>query len=207
MIKASYPNWVLDPDKTYFVIWTTTTWTLPANLAICLGPEFDYSVVKCDGEYYIMATALYEKAMEAAGKTEYEVVASLKGAEMEYMKAKHPFIDRESLVIVGDHVTLESGTGCVHTAPGHGVDDYNVCKNNYPELPIVVPVDNHGKMTRRQENNLQVFLRMRQAVQLASIWKRLVQCLLQRESFTNIRTAGVVKIRCYSVQQSNGSVL
>ena len=136
-----------DPDKTYFVIWTTTTWTLPANLAICLGPEFDYSVVKCDGEYYIMATALYEKAMEAAGKTEYEVVASLKGAEMEYMKAKHPFIDRESLVIVGDHVTLESGTGCVHTAPGHGVDDYNVCKNNYPELPIVVPVDNHGKMT------------------------------------------------------------
>ena len=137
----------VDPDKTYFVIWTTTTWTLPANLAICLGPEFDYSVVKCDGEYYIMATALYEKAMEAAGKTEYEVVASLKGAEMEYMKAKHPFIDRESLVIVGDHVTLESGTGCVHTAPGHGVDDYNVCKNNYPELPIVVPVDNHGKMT------------------------------------------------------------
>ena len=137
----------VDPDKTYFVIWTTTTWTLPANLAICVGPEFDYSIVKCDGEYYIMATALYEKAMEAAGKAEYEVVASLKGAEMEYMKAKHPFIDRESLVIVGDHVTLESGTGCVHTAPGHGVDDYNVCKNNYPELPIIVPVDNHGKMT------------------------------------------------------------
>ena len=137
----------IDPDKTYFVIWTTTTWTLPANLAICVGPEFDYSVVKCDDEYYIMATALYEKAMEAAGKTEYEVVASLKGAEMEYMKARHPFIDRESLVIVGDHVTLESGTGCVHTAPGHGVDDYNVCKNNYPELPIIVPVDNHGKMT------------------------------------------------------------
>ena len=137
----------VDPDKTYFVIWTTTTWTLPANLAICVGPEFDYSIVRCDGEYYIMATALYEKSMEAAGKTEYEVVASLKGSEMEYMKAKHPFLDRESLVIVGDHVTLESGTGCVHTAPGHGVDDYNVCKNNYPELPIIVPVDNHGKMT------------------------------------------------------------
>lgn len=137
----------VDPDKTYFVIWTTTTWTLPANLAICVGPEFDYSIVRCDGEYYIMATALYEKSMEAAGKTEYEVVASLKGSEMEYMKAKHPFLDRESLVIVGDHVTLESGTGCVHTAPGHGVDDYNVCKNNYPELTIIVPVDNHGKMT------------------------------------------------------------
>ncbi len=136
----------IDPDKAYFVIWTTTTWTLPANLAICLGPEFDYSVVKCGGEYYIMATALYEKAMEAAGKTDYEAVASLKGAQMEYMKARHPFLDRESLVIVGDHVTLESGTGCVHTAPGHGVDDYNVCKN-YPELPVVVPVDNHGKMT------------------------------------------------------------
>ncbi len=133
-------------NNTYFVIWTTTTWTLPANLAICLGPEYDYAVVKCDGAYYILALALCEKAMEAAGKTDYEIIGTLKGAEFEHMKAKHPFLDRESLVIVGDHVTLESGTGCVHTAPGHGVDDYHVCKR-YPELPIVVPVDSHGKMT------------------------------------------------------------
>ena len=109
----------VDPDKTYFVIWTTTTWTLPANLAICVGSRIDYSIVECDGEYYIMATALYEKAMEAAGKAEYEVVASLKGAEMEYMKAKHPFIDRESLVIVGGHCYTGKATVQVvlHTSP------------------------------------------------------------------------------------------
>jgi isoleucyl-tRNA synthetase len=136
----------IDPKRTSFVIWTTTTWTLPANTAICLGPEFKYSVVESDGEYYILAEALYEEAMSAADKTDFKVVASFKGAELEYMKAQHPFLDRESLIIVGDHVTLESGTGCVHTAPGHGVDDFNVCKK-YKDIPIVVPVDDSGYMT------------------------------------------------------------
>ncbi len=136
----------VDPSKCYFVIWTTTTWTLPANVAICVGPDFEYSVVKANDEYYVMATELYKNAMEAAGITEYEVVATLKGTDLEYIKTAHPFIDRTSLVIVGDHVTLESGTGCVHTAPGHGVEDFEVCKN-YPELPIVVPVDADGKLT------------------------------------------------------------
>lgn len=135
-----------DVKNTYFVIWTTTTWTLPANLAICVGPRFNYSVIKCDGEYYIMAEELYVSAMEAAGKENYEVIGTIKGAELEYMKTRHPFLDRTSLVIVGNHVTLESGTGCVHTAPGHGVDDYEVCRN-YPEIPIVVPVDAHGRLT------------------------------------------------------------
>lgn len=135
-----------DLKKTYFVIWTTTTWTLPANVAICVGPQFNYSLIKCDGEYYVMAEELYVSAMEAAGKENYEVIGTIKGSELEYMKTAHPFIDRESLVIVGNHVTLESGTGCVHTAPGHGVDDYNVCRN-YPEIPIIVPVDAHGKLT------------------------------------------------------------
>ncbi len=133
-------------DKTYFVIWTTTTWTLPANVAICLGPDFDYAVVKSGEEYYIMAQELYKDAMAAADKTEYEVVATLKGSEFEYMKTQHPFLDREPLVIVGDHVTLESGTGCVHTAPGHGLEDYEVCKN-YPEIPIIVPVNADGVLT------------------------------------------------------------
>ena len=135
-----------DLSKTYFVIWTTTTWTLPANVAICVGPNFEYSLIKCDGEFYVMASELVSSAMEDAGKTDYEVVGTINGAELEYMKTQHPFIDRTSLVIVGDHVTLESGTGCVHTAPGHGVDDFIVCKN-YPEIPVVVPVDENGVLT------------------------------------------------------------
>ncbi len=136
-----------DLSKTYFVIWTTTTWTLPGNVAICVGPEFEYSLIKCGEEYYVMATELFKSALEAAEITEYEVVGTIKGADLERMTTQHPFLDRESLVIVGDHVTLESGTGCVHTAPGHGVEDYDVCHNHYPELPIIVPVDNHGKLT------------------------------------------------------------
>ena len=136
----------VDPDKTFFVIWTTTTWTLPGNVAVCVGPEFNYVVVKSGDENYIMAEELYKSAFEAAGIEEYEVVAEIKGSELEYIKTRHPFLDRESLVIVGDHVTLESGTGCVHTAPGHGVEDYDVCRN-YPEIPIIVPVDADGRLT------------------------------------------------------------
>ena len=135
-------------DKTYFVIWTTTTWTLPGNLAICLGPEYEYVAVHANGEYYIMAKELVESAMKAAKITEYTVSeASLKGKELEYIKYRHPFIDRVSPIIVGDHVTLESGTGCVHTAPGHGVEDFEVCVNHYPEIPIIVPVDGDGRLT------------------------------------------------------------
>ena len=136
----------IDPAKTYFVIWTTTTWTLPGNVAICLGPDFTYHVIRCGDENYIMAEGLFETALQEAGITDYEVIASFKGSELEYMKARHPFMDRDSLIIVGDHVTLESGTGCVHTAPGHGVEDFEVCKN-YPDVPVVVPVDNQGRMT------------------------------------------------------------
>ncbi|MGN0452736.1 MAG: isoleucine--tRNA ligase [Ruminococcus sp.] len=136
----------IDPAKTYFVIWTTTTWTLPGNVAVCVGPDFNYNIIKSGDEYYIMAEELYKSAFEAAGIEDYEVVAEIKGAELEYMKTRHPFFDRESLVIVGDHVTLDSGTGCVHTAPGHGVEDYDVCRN-YPEIPIIVPVDADGRLT------------------------------------------------------------
>ncbi len=136
----------IDPAKVSFVIWTTTTWTLPANVAICVGPRFEYSVIRSGDEYYVMATELYRSAMEEAGITDYQVVAAIKGSELEYMKTQHPFLDRESLLIVGEHVTLESGTGCVHTAPGHGVDDYNVCRN-YPEIPVICPVNGDGVLT------------------------------------------------------------
>ena len=135
-------------EKTRFVIWTTTTWTLPANLAICLGPDFDYVFVKVNDTYYIMAEALVESTMKACGISDYEVQEPrLKGSEFELMEVKHPFLDRNSLLIVGDHVTLDSGTGCVHTAPGHGVEDFEVCQNHYPQIPVICPVDEAGYLT------------------------------------------------------------
>ncbi len=136
-----------DLEQTYFVIWTTTTWTLPGNVAICVGPDFTYQIVKADNEYYIMARELVEHAMQAHNTEEYEIIAEIMGSELEYMTVYHPFLNRDSTVIVGDHVTLESGTGCVHTAPGHGVEDFEVCKN-YPEIPIIVPVDDKGRLTK-----------------------------------------------------------
>lgn len=134
-------------EKTYFVIWTTTTWTLPGNVAICVGPEFTYCIVKSGDEYFIMAEELVEAAMKAGSRESYEIIDRIAGSELEYMTTQHPFLDRKSLVIVGDHVTLDAGTGCVHTAPGHGVEDFDVCKN-YPELEVVVPVDDDGKLTK-----------------------------------------------------------
>ncbi len=133
-------------DNVYFVIWTTTTWTLPGNVAVCLNADFSYTLYKTGSDYIVIATELADSVKKAASLDELTVVASFKGANLERMKTAHPFLDRESLVIVGDHVTLESGTGCVHTAPGHGVEDFQVCRN-YPELPVVVPVDEKGRLT------------------------------------------------------------
>jgi len=130
-------------EKVYFVIWTTTTWTLPGNVAICLNADFEYSLVKCGDEAYVMATELVPEVCKNAGIKEYQILKTFKGSDLEYIKCRHPFLDRDSLVIVGDHVTLEAGTGCVHTAPGHGMEDFDVCRN-YPELEIVVPVDSKG---------------------------------------------------------------
>lgn len=135
-----------DIHKTYFVIWTTTTWTLPGNVAICLGSNFTYSLVKAQGNFFVIAKDLLDATMKEAGIADYEVIADFKGKELENIKTKHPFLDRDSLVILGDHVTLESGTGCVHTAPGHGIEDFEVCQH-YKELPIVVPVDQTGRLT------------------------------------------------------------
>lgn len=144
--KGIFTELGIDKKDVFFVIWTTTTWTLPGNVAICLGPDYEYTLVKYNGQYLVMAKGLVESTMKAAKIDEYETVGSFKGSELEHIKVAHPFLDRESLVIHGDHVTLESGTGCVHTAPGHGVEDFEVCKK-YPSLPIVVPVDSKGKLT------------------------------------------------------------
>ena len=137
----------VDYKKTYFIIWTTTTWTLPGNLAVCLGPDIEYSVIAAGDEYYIVAKELADATMAQGGVTEYETVGVFSGRDLEYTKSRHPFMERDSLTIVGDHVTLESGTGCVHTAPGFGVDDFNICRK-YKEIGIVVPVDGKGRMTK-----------------------------------------------------------
>ncbi|MBQ2711888.1 MAG: isoleucine--tRNA ligase, partial [Clostridia bacterium] len=129
-----------------FVIWTTTPWTLPGNLAISLNPSFEYAVVAVEGEAYVIAKELVEGVMKECGVEEYAVLGTVKGEELEYAVCRHPFLERDSLVIVGQHVTLEAGTGCVHTAPGFGMDDYIVC-SKYPSLPIVVPVDDRGVQT------------------------------------------------------------
>ncbi len=135
-----------DLNKTYFIIWTTTTWTLPGNLAIALHPDEEYSVVKAsDGNFYIVASALASKTMKAGGIESYEFVKSMRGRDFEFMKASHPFIDRESVIVNADYVTMDSGTGCVHTAPGFGADDYITCRRY--NMDIIVPVDDRGYQT------------------------------------------------------------
>ena len=136
----------LDLDNTYFVIWTTTTWTLPGNLAIAVHPYETYVAVKTEsGETYILADALADRTMKFAGIENYERIAEFRGQDFEYMKAQHPFLDRESVLVCADYVTMDSGTGCVHTAPGFGADDYVTCRRY--NIPIIVPVDDRGYQT------------------------------------------------------------
>ncbi len=132
-------------DKTYFVIWTTTAWTLPGNQAIALNPDAAYSVVSAAGEYYIVASELCDAAMKAGGIETYKVVKELPGKAFEYMTAKHPFLDRTSLIANADYVTMDSGTGCVHTAGGFGADDY-VTSRRY-NIDVIVSVDDRGYQT------------------------------------------------------------
>ena len=136
----------LDLANTYFVIWTTTAWTLPGNLAIAVHPREEYIAAKVpSGEIYILAAALAEKTLAAAGIDGYETLASFTGSELEYMKAHHPFLDRDSVLLCADYVTMESGTGCVHTAPGFGADDYMTCKRY--KMDMIVSVDDRGYQT------------------------------------------------------------
>ena len=111
---------VTDLSKTYFVIWTTTPWTIPGNYAISVNPVFDYVLLQApNGEVYILAEGLVESVCKAAGldQAACTVLATFKGSDFELMRAKHPLFDRESVILCGDHVTLDAGTGCVHTAP------------------------------------------------------------------------------------------
>jgi len=129
--------------KLSFVIWTTTPWTIPANLAVCLHPELPYVALETGGELLVMAEGLYEKVVAQLGITDYTVRATFLAPMFEKLRCRHPFYDRDSLLVLGDYVTLEAGTGCVHTAPGHGQDDY-VTGLRYG-LEIYNPVDDYGR--------------------------------------------------------------
>ena len=133
------------PNDTKFIIWTTTPWTLPANLAICAHPQFVYGLFKTDKGNFVFLSELKDTLIEKLGFTTCELVKEIKGSELEGILVKHPFYDRTSMLILGDYVTAETGTGLVHIAPGHGEDDFNVCLK-YGIKPYC-PVDEHGKLT------------------------------------------------------------
>lgn len=135
---------ILDTD-TSFIIWTTTPWTLPANQGISANPAYTYVVVEADGRKFVVAKDLLANVAEELDWTDPKVIKEVNGKDLEYMTAQHPFYDRESLVILGDHVTLDAGTGLVHTAPGHGEDDYFAWKKYRKD--IISPVDDRGVMT------------------------------------------------------------
>lgn len=194
---------VCDLSKTYFIIWTTTTWTLPGNLAVALHPRDSYSVIKAgDGNFYITAEALAEKTMRQGGISDYETVLTMPGSEFEFMTAEHPFLDRKSVVVNAEYVTMDSGTGCVHTAPGFGADDYVTCRRY--GMDIIVPVDDKGYQTADAgkfagmyylDSNKAILEDMKESGALSP----------PRSSFTPIRTAGDAKSRLFSVPLRSGS--
>ena len=161
----------LELSRLSFVIWTTTIWTLPGNLAIALNPVEEYAVVRVpDGEMFIMAQALCDKVMHIGGFDEYEIVETHPGLFFENMLAQHPFLDKTSRLLLADYVTMDSGTGCVHTAPGFGADDYQTCMRYGMEM--VVPVDDQGRHTdyagkyaglKTEESNPIILADMRQS--------------------------------------------
>jgi len=134
----------------YAIIWTTTPWTLPANLGIAVHPELDYSVVEHDGVNYIIAAELLKSVAEKFGWTDYQQVKLFKGTAFEHLKYRHAWIAREGLFVLGDYVTLDAGTGLVHTSPGHGADDFNTGIRY--GLDIYTPVNHRGLFTEEVEH-------------------------------------------------------
>ncbi|OUQ18178.1 isoleucine--tRNA ligase [Flavonifractor sp. An135] len=148
-----------DLSKVYFVIWTTTPWTIPGNFAICLNADFDYVLLQVpSGDVYVLAKDLAESVCKAAhiDYSACKVLAELKGSEFELMTAKHPLFDRESVILNGEHVTLDAGSGCVHTAPGFGAEDFQICqqydKAGLTHIGVPVPVNAKGVMTDERYN-------------------------------------------------------
>jgi isoleucyl-tRNA synthetase len=147
-LSAAYPS--LKGKEVFVVIWTTTPWTIPANLAIALHPDLDYVAVDVgNNQVLILAEGLANLCMDTFGITSYQIIETLKPAGLENLKAKHPLYDRESVIVLAPYVTLEAGTGCVHTAPGHGREDYETGLEY--NIDVYSPVDDEGRFTEDVE--------------------------------------------------------
>ncbi|MBL8047044.1 MAG: isoleucine--tRNA ligase [Chthonomonas sp.] len=152
--KAIYVAFPLQPEEQdkfpefpnlHCVIWTTTPWTIPANLGVAFHPEYEYATVRAGDRHYLLLEALVEKTMAACGIADYEIVNRTPGAEFEFLRFKHPIFDRDSVGLLADYVTTEDGTGIVHTAPGHGREDFQTGKKY--GLPVLCPVNGRGVLT------------------------------------------------------------
>ncbi len=142
--QVAFPE--LSGKPAYVLIWTTTPWTIPANLAITLHPEFTYVAVSVDGEIWILAQGLLENIMQMMKVEDYSVIRTFAAQELSGLRARHPFLDRDSVIVLGSHVTLDAGTGAVHTAPGHGREDYEMALEH--GLDVYSPVDDQGRFTK-----------------------------------------------------------
>jgi len=119
----------VDSDEISFVIWTTTPWTIPSNVAVCINPEYKYSLIKMNNKFYVIAFEMIDQCSKR-WKQKFDVISTIEGKKLNDIDLTHPFLDRKSVLLHADHVTTETGTGCVHTAPAHGMDDYLICKKN-----------------------------------------------------------------------------
>lgn len=146
---VSDPNGLFDGnprEKSYTIIWTTTPWTIPANLAVAVHPDYEYSFVDVDGARYLAAAELMERTLLAMGAGRHDVIKTVKGSELEGMVFKHPIFERKSVLVHANYVTLDEGTGVVHTAPGHGREDFETGQKY--NLPALNPVDGRGVFTK-----------------------------------------------------------
>lgn len=168
-----------DRPKEYLLVWTTTPWTLPADLAVCVNPDYDYSEVEIGGDIYIMATALVEKVMKDLGISDYREVSSVKGVSLEGIQYEHPLLEEvprqrdfvgHHRIILGHHVTLDEGTGCVHTAPGHGEEDFEV--GSRYGLPVFSPVGPDGRFTEEAGKYAGMFVKEADRVILDDLQKK-----------------------------------
>jgi isoleucyl-tRNA synthetase len=168
-------------ENASYLIWTTTPWTLPGNLAISVHPRFNYQVILVENKKYILAETLVEVVAKILGFENYQVLGTLKGIDLENKKYKHPLFDRRSPIILGEHVTDTDGTGLVHTAPGHGEDDYRVGKQY--NLEILCPVDDKGYMTDEAHQFSGLYYEVANEKIVSSLLEKNV--LLKSEKFTH----------------------
>jgi isoleucyl-tRNA synthetase len=168
-------------ENASFLIWTTTPWTLPGNLAISVHPRFNYQVIQVGNKKYILAETLTNSVAKILGFHDYQVLGTLKGIDLEHKKYKHPLFDRISPIILGEHVTDTDGTGLVHTAPGHGEDDYRVGKQY--NLDILCPVDDKGYMTEEAHQFSGLYYEVANEQIVSSLLEKNV--LLKSEKFTH----------------------